>query len=341
MAARWPASKQRNISAAKYAAVSGTGWEGTADALQSVAHMDWPNTAPALESVTANGWPDAQLANQSVLESLSRSDWTEAALAHQAASLSDGLHWVEAALAQHPVLLSMAGHSHEAHEAAYGVAQQLDSLVSAQLTGASASARSLLLHLDEFHEFLCKESSPELSVFTGYENLLRRCHSAAATASGLCSTHKFNSCRTSYTIMNYDQANPTADSMAESFAAVLIRFLLKHMIGSVNRLTRLVKQSSINLARRPVSGQLSGGVRRWSADQPLALHPQRAAAHDRLHRRLHRHSPGRRRGRRWHIRQRSSSAARAAAVWSVLLDPARDPDCPSGDPTLTLALILI
>ena len=88
-------------------------------------------------------WLDSSLAHNPVLDAVSRSDWAEATVAHQPA-LSDVLHWAEA-LAQHPVLLSMAGHSHEAHEAAYGMAQQLDSLVSAQLTGASTSAHSSLI----------------------------------------------------------------------------------------------------------------------------------------------------------------------------------------------------
>ena len=90
-----------------------------------------------LECATANGLSDSPLAHQSVVEHASRSDWAEAVLVHQSASLSDGLHWTETALAQHPVLLNMAGHSHDAHDATYGMAQQLDSLVSAQLTGMS------------------------------------------------------------------------------------------------------------------------------------------------------------------------------------------------------------
>ena len=76
----------------------------------------------------------AALSGDALNIAMSCTAWADPAL------VSDGLpstSWAELLLSHQPALLSMAGHSHEAHDAAFGMAQQLDSLVSGQLTGAS------------------------------------------------------------------------------------------------------------------------------------------------------------------------------------------------------------
>ena len=78
----------------------------------------------------------AALGGEALDSTLSSTALADSALGWE--RLSSG--WAEAALAHQPALLSMAGHSHEAHDAAFGMAQQLESLVSTQLTGAAPGA---------------------------------------------------------------------------------------------------------------------------------------------------------------------------------------------------------